>query len=102
MEELGINNPGSNNPTYVPTGDSYETILKGHNQFMVSVGLEMSKEDENLLYLYWTPKLCKSPYKRRFIAGYSKCTTKDLLCLLIKLLSTRKGGLVRCWIIKTS
>ena len=50
--ELGINNPNNNNPTYVPTCDSYETILKIHSQFITSVGLEMSEEDQNLPYLY--------------------------------------------------
>ena len=55
----------------------------------------MSEEDQNLPYLYWAPKLHKSPYKHRFIAGSSKCTTKDLSCLLTKVLSTIKDGLVR-------
>ena len=55
----------------------------------------MSEEDQNLPYLYWTPKLHKSPYKHKFIAGSSKCTTKDLSCLLTKVLSTIKDGLVR-------
>ena len=73
-----------------------------HNQFITSVGLEMSEEDQNLPYLYWTPKLHKSPYKHRFIAGSSKCTTKDLSCLLTKLLSTIKDGLVRYCNNKTS
>ena len=62
----------------------------------------MSEEDQNLPYLYWTPKLHKSPYKHRFIAGSSKCTTKDLSCLLTKLLSTIKDGLVRYCNTKTS
>ena len=62
----------------------------------------MSEEDKNLLYLYWTPKLHKSPYKHRFIAGYSKCTTKDLSCLFPKVLSTKKDGLVRHCNTKTS
>ena len=62
----------------------------------------MSEEDQNLPYLYWTPKLHKSPYKHRFIAGSSKCTTKDLSCLLAKLLSTIKDGLVRYCKTKTS
>ena len=69
--------------------------MKSHNQFITSVGLEISGEDQNLLYLYWTPKLHKSPYKHRFIAGSSNCTTKDLSCLLAKLLSTIKDGLIR-------
>ena len=62
----------------------------------------MSEEDENLSYLYWTPKLHKSPYKHRFIAGSSKCTTKDLPCLFTNVLSAIKDGLVRYCNTKTS
>ena len=102
VKELGINNINSNNPTHIPIDDSFETIIKSHNQFITSVGLEMSEEDQNLPYLYWTPKLHKSPYKHWFIAGSSKCTTKDLSCLLTKLLSTIKNGLVRYCNTKTS
>ena len=76
--------------------------MKSHNQLITSVGLEISEEDQNLPYLYWTPKLHKSPYKHRFIAGSSKCTTKDLSCLLTKVLSTIKDGLVRYCNTKTS
>ena len=102
VKELGINNVNINNPTYIPIDDSFETIMKSHNQFITSVGLEISEEDQNLPYLYWTPKLHKPPYKHRFIAGSSKCTTKDLSCLLTKVLSTIKDGLVRYCNTKTS
>ena len=102
VKELRINNINSNNPTYIPIDDSFETIIKSHNQFITSVGLETSEEDQNLPYLYWSPKLHKSPYKHRFIAGSSKCTTKDLSCLLTKLLSTIKDRLVRYCNTKTS
>ena len=95
VKELGINNVNINNPTYIPIDDSFETIVKSHNQFITSVGLEISEENQNLSYLYSTPKLHKSPYKHRFIAGSSKCTTKDLSCLLTKVLCTIKDGLVR-------
>ena len=102
VKELGINNVNINNPTYIPIDDSFETIMKSHDQFITSVGLEISEEDQNLPYLYWTPKLHKSPYKHRFIGGSSKCTTKDLSCLLAKVLSTIKDGLVRYCNTKTS
>ena len=102
VKELGINNVNINNPTYIPIDDSFETIMTSHNQFVTSVGLEISEEDQNLPYLYWTPKLHKSPYKHRFVAGSSKCTTKDLSCLLTKVLSTIKDGLVRYCNTKTS
>ena len=71
--------------TYIPSTDSFDEILKSHCKFMGSVGLEMS-EDKNLPYLYWTPKLHKVPFKHHFIAASSKCTTKDLSCLLTKVL----------------
>ena len=44
VKELGINNVNSNNPTYIPIDDSFETIMKSHNQFITSVGLEMLKK----------------------------------------------------------
>ena len=93
VEDLGIN---------IKTDDSYETILKSHEHFTTSVGLEMSEEDQNLPYLYWTPQSRKSPYKQRFIPVSSKCTTKDLSCLLTKVLSAIKDGLVRYCSTKTS
>ena len=62
-EEFEINNPNNNNPIYLPTGSSYETILKSHNQSIISVGLDMSEEDQSLPCLQWTPKLHKSPYR---------------------------------------
>ena len=102
VKELGINNVNSNNPANIPIDDAFETIVKSRHQFITSVGLEMSEEDQNLPYLYGTPKLHKSPYRHRFIAGSSKCTTKDLSCLPVKLLSTIKDGLVRYCNTKTS
>ena len=52
VKELGINNVNISNPTCIPIDDSFETIVKSHNQFITSVGLEMSEEDQNLPYLY--------------------------------------------------
>ena len=34
VKELGINNINSNNPTYIPIDDWFETMVKGHNQFI--------------------------------------------------------------------
>ena len=43
--------------------------------------------------LYWIPKLHKDPYKQRYIAGSTKCSTKPLSKLLTSILSTVKDGL---------
>ena len=53
-------------------------------------------------YLNWTPKLHKSPMKHCFIAGSSKCTTKELSSLLTKILTVIKTGLEKYCSIKTS
>ena len=55
----------------------------------------MSEEVKNLPYLYRTSKSHKVPFKHRFIAGSSKCATKDLSYLLTRVLTTVKDGLIR-------
>ena len=67
---------------------------------MKSLGIELSDDDKRLSYLYWTPKLHKSPVKHRFIAGSSKCTTKQLSSLLTKILTVIKTGLEKYCSIK--
>ena len=69
---------------------------------MKSLGIELSDDDKRLPYLYWTPKLHKSPLKHRFIAGSSECTTKQLSSLLIKILTVIKTGLEKYFSIETS
>ena len=96
VKELGINTTNiSSNSTYIPSTDSFDQIQKSHCKFIESVGLEMSEEDKNLPYLYWTPELHKFPFKHCFIAGSSKCTTKDLSCLLTEVLTAIKDELIR-------
>ena len=55
----------------------------------------MSEENKNLPYLYLTAKLHQAPFKHRFIAGSSKCTTNDLSCLLPKVLTTVEDRVIR-------
>ena len=103
IKELGINTTNiSLNSTYIPSTDSFDEILKSHCKFIESVGLEMSEEDNNLPYLYWTPKLHEVPFKHRFIAGSIKCATKGLSCLFTKVLTTVNDGLIRYNNTKTS
>ena len=45
---------------------------------------------DNMIFI---PKIHKHPYKHRFIAGSSKCSTKSLSILLTKLLTHIKQGL---------
>ena len=81
---------------------SSEDIANTHDTFMKSLGIELFDDDKRLPYLYWTPKLHKSPVKHRFIAGSSKCTTKQLSSLLTKILTVIKTRLEKYCSIKTS
>ena len=81
---------------------SSEDIVNTHNTFTKSLGIELSDDDKRLPYLYWTPKLHRSPVKHRFIAGSSKCTTKQLSSLLTRILTVIKTVLEKYCSIKTS
>ena len=64
-----------------------------------SAGTELSDDDKRLPFLYCTPELHKSSVNHRFVAGSSKCTTKQLLN---KILTVMKTELVRYCSVKTS
>ena len=80
VKELSVNTTSNTNTAYIPCAELFHKILRTHANFVSSVGLEISEEDE------------KTPFKHHFVAGSSKCTTEDLhvSCLLTKLLSTIK------------
>ena len=69
---------------------------------MKYLGIESSDDDKRLPYLYWTPKLHKSPVKHRSIAGSSKSTTKQLSSLSTKILTVIKTKLEKYCSVKTS
>ena len=54
IKELGINSLDQINSTYVSSIDSYDKILKSHSDFVKSVGLKLSEEDQDLPFLYST------------------------------------------------
>ena len=73
---------------------SSEDIVSTHDTFMKSIGTELSDDDKRLPYLY--------SVKHHFIAGSSKCTTKQLSSLLTKILTVIKTGLEKYCSVKTS
>ena len=104
IKELGLDNCSTptGNSTYTSCQMSSEDIVNTHDAFMKSLGIELSDDDKRLPYIYWTPKLHKYPVKHCFIAGSSKCTTKQLSSLLTKILRVVKTGLEKYCSIKTS
>ena len=94
INELGIAAGGDDNDTYHRTAFSKEDILSNHESVISSFGIP-SNNHKNCPFLYWIPKLHKNPYKQRFIAGSSSCSTKPLSKLLTTILTTIKDGLQR-------
>ena len=62
-------------------------------------GLFVDEDHSKLPTLYWLPKLHKRPYKSRFIANSSACTTTELSILLtscltaIKIIRLQRSGI---------
>ena len=92
IKELGINSNTASNTTYKPTSFDKDEILANHRSFMTSLNIPSGKESEVLPYLYWIPKLHKTPCKERYIKGSSTCSTKELSIHLTKILSAVKEG----------
>ena len=103
------------NPTYNLTAMSKEEILQNHHSVMLTFEISLPEEDIDLPKLYWIPKLHKNPYKKRYIAGSAKCSTKPLSQILTRILTVVKedlqkycntayarSGVNQIWILKNS
>ena len=63
------------------------------NSFKFSVCV--NEGQDKLPTMYWLPKLHKRPYKARFIANSSSCTTTELSKLLTSCLTAIKSHVIR-------
>ena len=57
--------------------------------------LFVDEDHSKLPTLYWLPKLHKRPYKSRFIANSSGCTTTELSILLTSCLTAIKNHVIK-------
>ena len=55
----------------------------------------VNEGQDRLPTMYWLPKLLKRPYKARFIANSSSCTTTELSKLLTSCLTAIKAHVIR-------
>ena len=73
--------------THVQDDRGSQCVILEHLQYMTKVSIDDEPEYEDLPSFYWSPKLHKNPYGKRFIAASNKCTTKSLSKLLITCLA---------------
>ena len=83
MEELGINSRTNRNSTYVTQDRTVDDIIQTHATTLEDAfDIKLQQKEKSLPQIYWIPKLHKTPYKARFIAGSSSCTTTRLSKLI--------------------
>ena len=85
--ELGINSKRNRNSTYVTRDRTVDDIIQTHATTLEDVfDNKLQQKEKSLPQIYCIPKLHKTPYKARFIAGSSSCTTTRLSKLITECL----------------
>ena len=69
--------------------------LKRLNDLPVKFSVCVNEGQDKLPTMHWLPKLHKRPYKARFIANSSSCTTTELSKLLTSCLTAIKSHVIR-------
>ena len=85
----------TNSHTYTPVDTSESDLVAEHIKVCNDFKSEPSDKQIKLPTMYWIPKLHKNPYKARFIANSSSCTTTKLSKLLTSCLTTIKEHVKR-------
>ena len=83
IQELG------STKTYERISTDERSIVYTHSiDITAKFAVSITEKQDRLSMLYWLPKLHKRPYKERFIANSSSCTTTVLLLHALLLLKT--------------
>ena len=73
----------SGTKAYKETSEEEKSVVNGHcNHLALKFSVCVKERQDRLPTMYWLPKLLKTPYKARFIANSSSCTTTELSKLL--------------------
>ena len=76
---------------YKETSEEEKSVVNGHcNHLALKFSACVKERQDRLPTMYWLPKLHKRPYKARFIANSSSCTTTELSKLLTSCLTAVK------------
>ena len=80
---------------YEQTSEKEKSVINNHIFHNATrIAVSVNEDQERLPTFYWLPKLHKKPYKARFIANSSSCTTTELSKLLTSCLTTIKNTLL--------
>ena len=81
---------------YLETDTDEVSVVNAHlNDLPVKFSVCVNEGQDKLPTMYWLPKLHKRPYKARFIANSSSCTTTEFSKLLTSCLTAIKSHVIR-------
>ena len=81
---------------YKEASTDEKTVVNSHsNELPYSFDVKVKERQDKLPTMYWLPKLHKRPYKAKFIANSSSCTTTELSKLLTSCLTAVKSRAIR-------
>ena len=81
---------------YEETSIDEKSVVYSHStEIPNKFALEIKERQDRLPTMYWLPKLHKRPYKGRFIANSSSCTTTELSKLLTSCLTAIKTKVIK-------
>ena len=78
--------------TYI---DEKSVVYSHSNEIPKKFAVDVKERQDNLPTMYWLPKLHKRPYKARFIANFSSCTTTALSQSLNSCLTAIKAQVIK-------
>ena len=86
----------SGTKAYKVTSEEEKSVVNGNcNHLALKFSVCVKERQDRLPTMYWLPKLHKRPYKARFIANSSSCTTTELSKLLTSCLTAVKNHVIR-------
>ena len=75
--------------------DEKSVVNKHCSDIVTKFAVGITESQEKLPTFYWLPKLHKRPYKARFIANFSSCTTTSLSKVLTSCLTAIKNHWIK-------
>ena len=81
---------------YEETSKDEKSVVYSHlNEIPKKFVVDVKERQDRLPTMYWLPELHKSPYKARFIANSSSCTTTELSKSLTSCLTAIKAKVIK-------
>ena len=101
--------------TYEHLKSKSNIIVRRHVNYMKEHNIDLTESQLKLPFIYWIPKMHKSPSKQRYIAASHSCSTKPLskmITFCLKLIQetqtnyckaiAKNKGFNRMWIVDNS